>query len=296
MERTYLDKPGLGHVIEKVNKKLTVTDAMPAADIAYIGKQYLYVGADTADLIKGGIYECQEVPDSSPVEYTWVCINTADVNLTYYIPAWKGAEEDWNELTDEEKSHYELTFFNDDTTDDGSGGGTVPIDAITPNDERCVKSSALAEVLYWSQDVVALWENHEGSFYQSGVNVYRHVMPNSTFIMQTILPKISGNYVHGKFQLINIETSSYKVNEELPNAVIPQNPNAQYVTAYFIVKNTSNAEFKVAFHFTGNATGSAVSGSLAYIKYNNLDEVTKAAMAEELKTKSNVMYVEVDTP
>ena len=61
--------------------RLVVVSTMPTASAELSGKHRLYVGADTASLNKGGIYECQET-DTDVFE--WVLISTADVDLTGY--------------------------------------------------------------------------------------------------------------------------------------------------------------------------------------------------------------------
>lgn len=61
--------------------RLVVTDSLPAASAALVGKQRLYVGADTSNLTKGGIYECQSNGAATPT-YSWVLISTAEVDLS----------------------------------------------------------------------------------------------------------------------------------------------------------------------------------------------------------------------
>lgn len=57
------------------HNSLIKTTTMPTASADLLDKHRLYVGETTEYFTKGGIYECQLVPDSSPAEYTWVCIS-----------------------------------------------------------------------------------------------------------------------------------------------------------------------------------------------------------------------------
>lgn len=83
MEKNYLDKLGLDHVAGHVNKKLTVLKTLPNASSYYLGKYCLYMGENTLTLTKGSIYECQIVPESSPVAYTWVSLSQGALDLSY---------------------------------------------------------------------------------------------------------------------------------------------------------------------------------------------------------------------
>ena len=62
-----------------LNEKLSIAFSMPAAAIGFLGKQVLYVGSNTQDYTKGYMYECQEVPDTSPTEYAWVQIGAYQI-------------------------------------------------------------------------------------------------------------------------------------------------------------------------------------------------------------------------
>ena len=70
-ESTSVDANGNLSVINR----LVVTESIPTAEADLEGQQRLYVGADTATLSKGVIYECQEVtPATDPKTYTWVAL------------------------------------------------------------------------------------------------------------------------------------------------------------------------------------------------------------------------------
>lgn len=168
-------------------KKLTVSDTMPAASPALLGNTRLYIGSDTASLSKGGVYQCQalevtpagsEDPQSEgwyiynsvddeyelttdttvvagTTYYTieWKNISRAEVDLSHYKKIWGGTEAAWNLLTDEEKAQYEYTFFEDDAND-----YFAVVNAVTEGNMHPVTSNAVFE------EMEPLKQNTKGKF------------------------------------------------------------------------------------------------------------------------------------
>lgn len=155
-------------------KKLTVSDTMPAASPALLGNTRLYIGSDTASLSKGGVYQCQalevtpagsENPQSEgwyiynsvddeyelttdttvvagTTYYTieWKNISRAEVDLSHYKKIWGGSTAAWEQLTDAEKEEYDYEFFDDDSSD-----VFAVVNAVTKGDMHPVTSNAVAE-------------------------------------------------------------------------------------------------------------------------------------------------------
>lgn len=117
--------------------RLVVTDSLPTASEALVGKQRLYVGADTSNLTKGGIYECQSNGAATPT-YSWVLISTAEVDLSLYKTIFVGTLAEWNALTTAQQNEYELFC----PTDDSDYVGTV-VDEVTDGELRAVTSNAV---------------------------------------------------------------------------------------------------------------------------------------------------------
>lgn len=162
-------------LMEEIGKqKLTVTDVMPAASPDLLEKTRLYIGADTASLEKGGVYQCQAVEvtpagtedpqsegwyvynsvseeyelttDTSVVsgttyyEIKWVNILKADVDLSKYKTIWGGTKEGWEALTQAEQDEYDYCAFEDDATE-----YFAVVDAVTEEDMHPVTSNAVAK-------------------------------------------------------------------------------------------------------------------------------------------------------
>ncbi len=170
------DAQALMQAIEE--KKLTVSDTMPAASPELLEKTRLYIGADTASLVKGGMYQCQALQvapvgtenpqsegwyvfnsvsgeyelttDSTVVAGTtyytieWKNISRAEVDLSHYKKIWGGSTEAWEQLTDAEKAEYEYMFFDNDSSD-----VFAVVDAVTKGDMHPVTSNAVANSFKW---------------------------------------------------------------------------------------------------------------------------------------------------
>ena len=133
------DAQALFEVVGK--KKLTIVDVMPTADESNVGIPYIYIGADTQDYEKGGVYKCQEVtPATDPKTYEHIKIFTVKVDLSLYKKIYGGTVDAWNLLTDEQKAQYDYTFFDGDSND-----YFAVVDAVTDGDMHPVTSNAVAE-------------------------------------------------------------------------------------------------------------------------------------------------------
>ena len=167
------DAQALMQAIEE--KKLTVSDTMPAASPDLLGNTRLYIGSDTASLQKGGVYQCQALQvtpagsedpssegwyvynsvsqeyelttDTSVVAGTtyytieWKNISRAEVDLSHYKKIWGGSTAAWEQLTDAQKEEYDYEFFDDDQSD----YSLEIVDAVTKGDMHPVTSNAVAE-------------------------------------------------------------------------------------------------------------------------------------------------------
>lgn len=167
------DAQALMQAIEE--KKLTVSDTMPAASPDLLGNTRLYIGSDTASLQKGGVYQCQALQvtpagsedpssegwyvynsvsqeyelttDTSVVAGTtyytieWKNISRAEVDLSHYKKIWGGSTAAWEQLTDAQKEEYDYEFFDDDQSD----YSLEITDAVTKGDMHPVTSNAVSE-------------------------------------------------------------------------------------------------------------------------------------------------------
>lgn len=108
----YLNKNGLSHVADYVNRKLTVVSSMPSSPSDQ--QTVLYIGTTTEDYVQGGIY----LYDDTASE--WIFISAVDVNL--YETSWTGTQNEWNALSSDEQAKYEIVNFTDDFVPTGGAG------------------------------------------------------------------------------------------------------------------------------------------------------------------------------
>lgn len=130
-EREYLNDKGLGKVAANVNKRLKVVSVMP--DSADVGAVRLYIGAATADCIKGGIYQYNGTE--------WELINAS--GSSGGTTTWVGLSADWELLDDDVKANYDSLYFLDDIA---SGFMNVS-DIVQAEDYNPVTSNAVAEAI-----------------------------------------------------------------------------------------------------------------------------------------------------
>lgn len=105
-EKKYADYNSVSRISEYVNAKLTVVSTMPSAPTDL--RTVLYIGETTEDYIQGGIY-LYDVPNDE-----WILISTADVDLDDYETSWTGTQDEWNALSSDEQTKYEIVNFTDD--------------------------------------------------------------------------------------------------------------------------------------------------------------------------------------
>lgn len=174
-------------------KKLTVSDTMPAASPALLGNTRLYIGLDTASLSKGGVYQCQalevtpagsEDPQSEgwyiynsvddeyelttdttvvagTTYYTieWKNISRAEVDLSHYKKIWGGSTAAWEQLTDAEKEEYDYEFFDDDQSE----YSLEIVDNVTEGIMNPVTSNAVAGEVSNLDDEISDMVNYYGA-------------------------------------------------------------------------------------------------------------------------------------
>ena len=119
-----------------VVNRLVVTDTMPTAGASLLDATRLYVGTTTSDFNKGGIYQCQSDGEGG---YKWVLISQADVDLSQYKKIYINEQAEWDELTTEEKTSYDMATI----TDDIATGFPVLSDVVLDGDENPVTSNAV---------------------------------------------------------------------------------------------------------------------------------------------------------
>lgn len=123
----------------ETKKRLLVSSTMPAASLDFLDTQRLYVGDTTDTYTKGGIYECNVVEGSDPIEYVWVLISVAEVDLSDYKTTFVGTSAEWNALSAEDKAKYILVNL----TDDKESLGSEVVDAVTDGVLNPVTSNAV---------------------------------------------------------------------------------------------------------------------------------------------------------
>ena len=133
---------------EETKKRLLVSSTMPAPSLDYLNTQRLYVGESTDDYTKGGTYECNIVEGSDPIEYTWVLISVAEVDLSDYKTTFVGTSAEWTALSADEKAKYILVNI----TDDNESLGSEVVDAVTDGVLNPVTSNAVYDALTSKQD------------------------------------------------------------------------------------------------------------------------------------------------
>lgn len=128
--------------------RLVVTDTMPTASVSLLSKTRLFIGT-TGTYEKGGIYQCQLVPESDPAEYEWVLISTAGVDLSQYKKIFSGTSAEWDALPLEDKITYDYTMPDDDgetgdITDVVESGNHNPVesDAVFDSEQKLYKIDA----------------------------------------------------------------------------------------------------------------------------------------------------------
>ena len=119
-----------------VVNRLVVTDTMPTASASLLDATRLYVGTTTSDFSKGGIYQCQSDGEGG---YVWTLISVADVDLSQYKKIYINEQAEWDELTTEEKTSYDMATI----TDDIATGFPVLSDVVLDGDENPVTSNAV---------------------------------------------------------------------------------------------------------------------------------------------------------
>jgi len=67
------------NILVQNDKTIQVSTLSPAS-LSELGNIYEYVGETTSVLTKGFFYQCVEIPNTSPVEYAWECINVQGVD------------------------------------------------------------------------------------------------------------------------------------------------------------------------------------------------------------------------
>ena len=126
---TEIGSNGEINVVDRLEKKST----LPTASATELGNQYLYIGASTSSLNKGGIYECQEVTGTDPTEYEWVLISTSpltfneddfdvdgdEVSLDPSQKVFSGTVDEYEALTSEEQAKYGYIASPDEIIDGG---------------------------------------------------------------------------------------------------------------------------------------------------------------------------------
>jgi hypothetical protein len=115
--KKYLDKTGVEHIADYVNRKLTVVSSMPSSPVD--GQTVLYIGETTETFIQGGIYSYDDTSSK------WVLISSVDVDLTNYETSWTGTGDEWNALSAEEQAKYEIVNITDDFVESSEVDGVV---------------------------------------------------------------------------------------------------------------------------------------------------------------------------
>lgn len=113
-------KPGDGLNIDNAGAlsvvgRLQEITELPTATVDNLDKCYILTD-DQIGYTKGGIYQCQLVPESDPAEYEWVLISAADVDLSDYQTSWTGTKAAWDALPAADKALYTLVYITDDNS------------------------------------------------------------------------------------------------------------------------------------------------------------------------------------
>ena len=113
-------KPGDGLNVDNAGAlsvvgRLQEITALPTATVDNLDKCYILTD-DQTGYTKGGIYQCQVVPESDPATYEWVLISAADVDLSSYQTSWTGTRAAWEALPAATKALYNLVYLTDDNS------------------------------------------------------------------------------------------------------------------------------------------------------------------------------------
>jgi len=137
-----------------VVNRLEEIDELPTAAAALEGKKYLLADEQTG-YTKGGIYECQQVPESEPAEYEWVLIS-ADPT-TFNSDDFTLANNEVSSVTQNRHRHFTSAQWADflanatsaekqaldgasiDITDDNAGESELPPDEYSTTEVKTNK-------------------------------------------------------------------------------------------------------------------------------------------------------------
>ena len=132
-------------------KKLSVSDTMPTAVAAYEDICILYIGPTDANYTKGYVYECEEVtPSTNPKTYSWNAKINVDVDLSKYKTIFLGTSDEWDLLTDAQRSEYDCAAF----TDDNENYTTIS-NVVAEGDMHPVTSNAVYERAEETEDEIS---------------------------------------------------------------------------------------------------------------------------------------------
>ena len=125
-----------------VVNRLTEIDELPTASVSNLDKCYLLTDTQTG-YKKGGIYQCQVVPETSPVEYEWTLISSSPLEagpgivinddiIASDIPTFVGTDDEWEALPASEKEKYGLSISTDDEAHPSYVFADSPVGTILP--------------------------------------------------------------------------------------------------------------------------------------------------------------------